>query len=281
MGENGDITVNSPGLIDHITDVLYRKNGKPPLFPGGISGSGTASAVLFPLSRQYNGQGPSAGPWIIFNKRSQRVKQPGDLCFPGGRIAPQLDLCLSRLLTIPFFPLARWSYWSRLRNRRPRQARRLALLFATSLRESFEEMRLNPLGVNFLGPLPSQSLFMFHRVIYPMVAWIPRQKRFFPNWEVERIVCIPLSSLLNPGGYACYRLRFETGNENRQDPVTQDFACYLHEYKDESEVLWGATYRIVMVFLELVFGFRPPDTGSLPVVHGTLGKNYYSGAGEM
>lgn len=273
-----DIIGNSAGLIDHITDVLYKRNVRTPLFPEGISRSETASAVLFLLSRQCSGARPSSEPCIIFNKRSQKVKQPGDLCFPGGRVAPHLDLWISRLLTIPFFPLARWSYWSRWRNRRPGQARRLALLFATSLRESFEEMRLNPLEVNFLGPLPSQSLVMFERVIYPMVAWIPRQRRFFPNWEVEKIVRIPLRNLLNRDSYACYRLCFELGKENPQKEGTQDFPCFLHEDHDEREVLWGATYRIVMVFLDLIFGFRPPDSRSLPVVHGSLDESYYGGA---
>jgi hypothetical protein len=268
----------SPALIDHVADVLNNKSRGLPFFPGGISESAAASAVLFPLSRRQDGRGPSPEPCIIFNKRSQKVKQPGDLCFPGGRIAPRLDLWISKLLTIPFFPLARWSYWSLWRTRRPRQARRLALLFATSLRESFEEMRLNPLDVNFLGPLPSQSLVMFERVIYPMVAWIPRQRRFFPNWEVEKIVRIPLRNLLNPESYACYRICFQSGKAQTRKGGTQDFPCFLHEDHDEREVLWGATYRIVMVFLDLIFGFRPPDTRSLPVFHGSLDEHYYGAA---
>ena len=272
------ITGNSPGLINLITDILDKKNGERPLFPGGISGSATDSAVLFPLSGEGGATRPSKEPCIIFNKRSLKVKQPGDLCFPGGRVSPILDLWISKLLTLPFFPIARWSYWSRWRIQRPRQARRLALLFATSLRESFEEMRLNPMGVNFLGPLPSQSLVMFDRVIYPMVAWIPRQRRFFPNWEVEKIVYIPLKNLLNAGNYACYRLNFEMYEENPQKGGTQDFPCFVHEDNDEKEVLWGTTYRIVMVFLDLIFGFRPPDTRLLPVVHGSLNANYYVGA---
>ena len=41
------------------------------------------------------------------------------------------------------------------------------LLFAASIRESFEEMGLNPFGVQFLGPLPPQRLVMFHREIFP------------------------------------------------------------------------------------------------------------------
>jgi len=34
-----------------------------------------------------------------------------------------------------------------------------------------------------------------------------------------------------------------------------------------------------MVFLEIVFGFNPPDIDSLPVVHGTLDENYLTGNG--
>ena len=139
-------------------------------------------------------------------------------------------------------------------------------------------MRLNPFRVKFLGPLPSQQLVMFRRVIYPMVCLISRQKRFFPNWEVDKIVRIPLRNLLNPGSYACYRLCLESGKESPQKGRTQDFPCFLHEDHDEKEVLWGATYRIVMVFLDLIFGFRPPDTRSLPVVLGSLNENYYGGA---
>ncbi len=155
----------------------------------------------------------------------------------------------------------------------------MALLLATSIRESFEEMRLNPFGLKFLGPLPSQRLIMFHRKIYPMVCWIAKQKRFFPNWEVEKVVYIPIKNLLTPSKYARYRLYLEKPLENRNKQNIQDFPCFLHKHQGESEVLWGATFRITMVFLEIVFGFKPPDIESLPVVHGTLHDNYLTGNG--
>jgi len=149
---------------------------------------------------------------------------------------------------------------------------------ATSLRESFEEMRLNPLGIRFLGPLPSQSLMMFDRIIYPMVGWISRQRRFFPNWEVEKIIHVPFKDLLQPANYACYRIHFEGRTGEEGNGITQDFPCFLFKKEKEREVLWGATFRIVMVFLKTVFAFTPPPMGSLPVVQGTVGENYYNGA---
>jgi hypothetical protein len=188
-----------------------------------------------------------------------------------------LDPYLARLVTLPVFPMARWPHWGQWLERRPQEARRLALFFATSLRESFEEMGLNPLGVKFLGPLPSQRLRLFRRVIYPMVGWISRQRRFFPNWEVEKVIFIPLRCLLNSHHYARYRLRYGSrlGKEfNRQ---TEDFPCFRFRNENKTELLWGVTYRIVMLFLELAFGFRPPDPASLPVISGILEENYLTG----
>ncbi|MEE9610075.1 MAG: hypothetical protein V3W19_02430, partial [Desulfatiglandales bacterium] len=209
--EMWDLLGNTPRLIRHIIAVLHDCNEGELIFPRGISGSVTSSAVLFPLREYLGDAGCPSEPCMVFNKRSRKVRQPGDLCFPGGSISPRLDPHMAKLLTLPLLPLSRWPHWSTWREQRPEEARRLALLFATSLRESLEEMRLNPLGVKFLGPLPSQGLVMFHRVIYPMVVWINHQKLFFPNWEVEKIVYIPLRNLLNPENYACYRLCFETG----------------------------------------------------------------------
>ena len=183
----------------------------------------------------------------------------------------------AKLLHLPGSPLKRWPYWSLWRSRQQHQAGELAVIFAASLRESFEEMRLNPLGVKLLGMLPSQQLVMFHRIIYPLVCWIPRQKRFRPNWEVEKIVYIPLRNLLDSKNYARYRLNFERIPGQGQNPDGHDFPCFVHRDGDETENLWGATFRITMAFLEVVFEFKPPDMDSLPIVNGTLDKNYLTG----
>jgi hypothetical protein len=156
------------------------------------------------------------------------------------------------------------------------ETERLSLLLATALRESVEEMRLNPFGLTFLGPMPSQDLSLFRRVLYPMVVWINRQKHFFPNWEVEKIVRIPLRNLLDPSAYACYHIRFE---QSEKGTFVQDFPCFLHESKREREILWGVTYRIVMAFLEFAFGFNPPALELLPVIQGRMSESYLHGAG--
>ena len=138
-------------------------------------------------------------------------------------------------------------------------------------------MRLNPFGVRFLGPLPPQSLVMFQRVIYPMVAWVQRQKRFFPNWEVDKIVYIPLRDLLNPANYRRYRLCIQTRANEQSSNLGQDYPCFRFQTDSDKEILWGATYRITTEFMEYIFGFKPPDLETLPVIEGILDQNYLTG----
>lgn len=241
--------------------------------------SNQASAVLFLLGHQASSDG-RAENCLILNKRSQQVRQPGDLCCPGGGIIPWLDVPLARLLRIRGLPLSRWADWSLWRRQRSNEALTLALLLATGLRESFEEMRLNPLRVRFLGVLPAQSLVMFEREIYPFVCWISRQKRFYPNWEVEKIVTIPLSHLLEPANYALYRLEInlpENQRQGRRRKEIREFPCFLHNQDGRTERLWGATYRITINFLNWVYGFEPPDIDDLKIIEGRLEPNYASG----
>lgn len=266
-------------LADHVARVLNEWSPRGAVFPSGVSRSTDTSSVLFLLGKHCGKGGKKGEPCVVLNKRSTHVKQPGDLCFPGGSMSSRLDPCLGRLLCLPGFPLSRWPYWRQWYRYRRREARRLSLLLATGLREGLEEMRLNPFGVRVLGPLPAQELVLFRRVIYPMVGWIHRQTRFFPNWEVERIVYIPLRHLLTPELYARYRLRFDTGDTNplTAAPEVKELPCFVRKGLSHTDILWGATYRIVTAFLECVFGFRPPPVNSLPVVHGTLGPDYLGG----
>ena len=269
----------TPVFIDRAMRSLYEKNHHDRIFSKGVTDASITSAVLFLLGTHCNKKEFSNSPCLILNKRSLKVKQPGDLCCPGGSISSRIDAFLAKFLYLPGSPLTRWPYWRMWHKERRREAQNLSLLFATCLREGFEEMRLNPLGVKFLGPLPQQRLIMFHRVIYPMVCWVSRQKQFSPNWEVERVVYIPLQNLLNPSNYARYRLRIETSRGDGKNSEVIDYPCFIQKDKNNNDILWGATFRITMVFLELVFGYKPPDMESLPVVFGSLDKNYLTGNG--
>ena len=267
---------DAPRFVEH---QLHQRVGEVAPFSEKRLFSNQASAVLFLL-----GQGVSGGSHnetcLILNKRSQKVRQPGDLCCPGGGIIPWLDGALARLLRIRGSPLSTWAHWSAWARLRSNDTFNLALLLATGLRESFEEMRLNPLGVSFLGPLPVQRLVMFQREIYPFVCWVSRQRRFFPNWEVEKIVTIPLSRLLEPANYARYRLEIVLMENHRQErprKEIKEFPCFLHRQGRHSEKLWGATFRITMNFLKWVYGFDPPNIDDLKIIDGKLDHRYVAG----
>jgi hypothetical protein len=214
---------------------------------------------------------------VVLNKRSENVRQSGDLCCPGGAVELRLDRYLAKIASLPGFPLAQWPYWSALRREKPEEALDLALLLATGLRESWEEMRLNPFGIRFLGPLPSHRLVLFRRVIFPMAGWIKHQERFVPSWEVEKIVSIPIRELLNPANYALYRLHIVPHLKEKLPHSMEDHPCFIHRRDGHTEMLWGATYRIVMLFLKMIFGFTPPDPPPLPMVSGVLDEAYLNG----
>lgn len=236
------------------------------------------SSVLFLLGLENGRELAPDRPCLILNKRSPLVKQPGDLCCPGGGVSMRWDHQLARLLMLPRTPLTRWPFWKSWKKHQPERAKDIALLFATGLREGFEEMRLNPLGIRFIGGLPSQRLNMFNRIIHPNVAWVCRQHRFRLNAEVEKVVYVPLQNLMNPALYARCRLNLNMNHKVDQDRQCYEFPCFVHRTEVGAELLWGATYRITMDFLQIVFGYRPPDTASLPVYNGELAANYMTGS---
>ena len=265
-------------LIRHITRVLHENSGlNHHIFSQSAVDQATSAGVVLLLGARYDKRSASFKPCVILNKRSAKVRQPGDLCCPGGSVAPLIDPVFAGLLSLPFNSLGRWKYWPQWKKHQPAAARLLSLFWATGLRESLEEMRLNPFGVRFLGLLPPQPLVMFQRTIYPMAAWINRQKRFYPNWEVAKVVEIPLPDLLNPANYGRYRLRMGTPGNADHGESMRDLPCFRLQIGGNRELLWGATYRITTQFLKYVFGFTPPALENLPVTNGVLDTNYLTG----
>lgn len=233
----------------------------------------TISAVLFLL-----GTGTDGTPQLILNRRSPHVRQAGDLCCPGGGVSPKLDLFLARWLDLPVTPLFKWPHRKWWRRHRRGDYAKLSILLTTALREGLEEMRLNPFGVTFLGPLPAQQLVLFQRSIYPLAVFVDRQQRFYPNWEVDKIIRIPLADLLSAQNYGRIAMSGKGIHHGPLKVSQREFPCFIHRDHDQNELLWGATYRITMNFLQTVFDFVPPDTESLPIIHRRIDRHYLEGA---
>jgi hypothetical protein len=216
-------------------------------------------------------------PILLLNKRSAAVRQPGDLCCPGGRVNERLDGLLGTLLRFPGFPLARSCGWKKRGFEDASHQRSLAMHWACCLRESWEEMGLWPCGVEFLGTLPLYKLRLFDRRILPMVGWVRGAKRFRPNWEVERIIPVGLDDFLRPERYGVYFIHAGKEELGTWADGASPFPCFVHEDSLGKEILWGATYHIVLSFLERVYDFRPPPLDHRPAIHGSLSSDYMTG----
>ncbi|HOX95688.1 MAG TPA: hypothetical protein PKV09_12940, partial [Syntrophales bacterium] len=210
-------------------------------------------------------------------KRSVSVPQPGDLSCPGGMLHPPIDALLSPLVSTGLTSIMQGKPLTYAKSRPPDTFRALSLFLTNALRESWEEVRLNPLNVRFLGALPSTDLIVFRRSIFPLVGFVKREWTCRPNWEVEKVVEIPLRDFFLAENYGTVAV--ETFVPMR-GPVERlrDFPCLIHHDRTGSrEILWGATMNILMDFIRTVFDFNPPQNGSAGVVTKRLFENYITG----
>lgn len=115
-----------------------------------------ASAVVVPLVRQ----GEELG--VLFEVRSSQLTwQPGEICFPGGRIEPG-DV-------------------------NPE---------AAAVRETYEELGLGTGDLGIIGPL-DYLVSPIGVIVYPFVGYIPRYSRIIPSKdEVAEVFVVPLEFFL-------------------------------------------------------------------------------------
>lgn len=110
-----------------------------------------------------------------------------------------------------------------------------------ALRETEEEIGLPGATVEPLGALDDTETFATNFVITPWVGVVRRPVAWRPDGEeIERVIEVPLAALSGPGG-----LRVEEWERNNVvRPV------YFFDY--EGDTIWGATARIVKLYLDLV-----------------------------
>ncbi len=242
-----------------------------------------AAGVLLLLHFRSNSKSPidNDGEFVFqLIKRSSRVSQPGDLSCPGGLLRDNLDLLLSFFITSGLIPVLQGSALKCLHMRGTDAYRIITLFLTNAVREAWEETGLRPWNIVFQGPLPTYSLLLFKRTIFPLVCFVKKEWHFYPNREVESIVEIPLKTFFDERNYGLYNV--ETSDQsNMKRSVPREFPCLIvRDNHGNEEILWGATFYIIMKFLNIVLDFEIPDFHAKRIIRRTLGPEYITGYQE-
>ena len=162
--------------------------------------AGAAAAVML-LLYEHAGE-----PHLVFQKRSELVlHHKGQISFPGGAVDP----------TDPD-------------------------LRFTALRETHEEMGVDPSHVDVLGQIDELVTISDFRVT-PFVGWLERYPYEFktPPVEVAYLLEVPVPHLLDPRNFVLDR-RTVDGRE-----------VLLPSYRFRDDLIWGATARMLTNFLDI------------------------------
>ena len=123
---------------------------------------------------------------------------------------------------------------------------------SAALREAEEELGIAPADVELLGAFEPVHTRVTGVLIVPFVGLLWRDPRFTPNAaEIAEVLEYPLPEL-------------------RARAATRDFEYEGHQYQTDlfdmdGNVIWGATARILRMFLDLLdAGSSPPENGGVP-----------------
>ncbi|MFJ7638061.1 NUDIX hydrolase [Peribacillus sp. NPDC097264] len=187
-----------------------------------ILGSGDFAkyAVLVPLIEKED------GIHVLFEERSHQLRrQPGDICFPGGRI-DHLDMDEQ----------------------------------TAALRETYEELGVAKEDIYNVFPI-DYLVSPFGMIVYPYVGFIRGDQPLAPNpSEVETVFTVPLSFFMEKPP-EIYHVNFKVeplenfphdlvvGGENYKWQPRQTKE-YFYQY--EGRVIWGMTATILTHFIKIL-----------------------------
>lgn len=177
-------------------------------------------AVLLPLV-DINGK-----YHILFEVRALKMRrQPGEVCFPGGKMDPDDVDSLH-----------------------------------TAMRETSEELGIEPENIKNVLPL-DYLLSPFGMIIYPYMGVIERPDAIRPNPnEVDEVFMVPLSFLLETGPEV-HKInhRVETATDFPYEAIAggKDYKWQAREaeeyfYYYEDKVIWGLTARLLKHFIDVI-----------------------------
>ncbi|TPE67720.1 CoA pyrophosphatase [Halalkalibacterium halodurans] len=171
------------------------------------------SAVFIPLVEKDD------GVHVLFEVRAHTLKQqPGEICFPGGRIDPE--------------------------DASPEEA---------AIRETSEELGI-PSSV--IAPITSLDVLVtpFRGIIYPVIGSIPHKNDYPLNQaEVDHVFTVPIDHFIShppeqyrinvhfePGaGFPIERIANQSAYQKSTRQITESFYYY------QSYVIWGLTAKIL------------------------------------
>lgn len=207
-------------------------------------------------------------------KRSDKVPQAGDISCPGGMLHPIIDKILCSLMTTGLLPSLNEAITSAKHHRDKESFNLIRLFLSNALREAWEEIGLNPFRILFLGALPCHSLALMAKTIFPSICLVPERWEFKLNAEVEKILEIPVSTFFDRTKYALLEIETQFGNSLHNNK----FPCIvLTDPEGGQEILWGATFYIIMNYLQIIFADDLPVPSSAGIIKKVLSKTYISG----
>lgn len=210
-------------------------------------------------------------------KRSQSVAQAGDISCPGGILETRTDEMLSHILfKTEMIRMVDGRSLNDFPGKDKQTASLIRLFLMNALRESWEEIGLDPLNVYFLGALPTYSLTFFSRTIFPLVSIVREPFDYHLSDEVEKVMEIPVDYFFQSSFYAV--LEIESGSENTDPRYNMKFPCLV--VRDEGgheDILWGATFNIIVNFLQTITGNPLPPSPPSRTVKKILSSHYASG----
>lgn len=274
-------------------DVIFMRDELPPLverrlseYPHGFTERGREISDQEALGVRISTSGvilllrfsETNGYEIILTKRSAHVVQPGDLSFPGGH-THRLDTYRGFLIAAGLFPCLRGGGLAAGRRSTDREGFRIAADYlATALRETREETGIRIRSIRYLGSLPSYGMVSFRRVIFPAVGLVVKPFTECLSREVERLVIVGLSELYDPDRFAWLRFNVPDDIKTASGRSDWDFPCFVSGKGPDREILWGATFNIVLTFLWIVLGYPLPDIPKDRRVTKEIPDNYFTGS---
>jgi 8-oxo-dGTP pyrophosphatase MutT (NUDIX family) len=118
----------------------------------------------------------------------------------------------------------------------------------TAIREAGEEIGLRRDEIEFVGRLDDTRTTSRY-AITPFVARVPDRSYVPDQREVSEVVVLPLSGLTDRENYEM---------EIREHALFGE--AMIHFFHVGDYTVWGATGRILVQFLELTTGWKPPET---------------------